>query len=111
VRDGSLTFDLSSTIITEYESTQFGDILGSRNFSNGFGSTPDFKLNGGVTYDVGNHSINFTARHIGSYNDDQSDNSIDSQTTIDMRYQYFVDGLFGGEGATIGVGAVNEYFR
>jgi len=107
--DGNLTFDLSSTIITEYESTQFGDILGSRNFSNGFGSTPDFKLNGGVTYDRGNHSINFTARHIGSYNDDQSDNTIDSQTTVDMRYQYFVDGLFGGEGATIGVGAVNIF--
>lgn len=106
---GMLTFDLSSTIITEYDSTQFGDILGSRNFTNGFGSTPDVKINGGVTYDWGNSSVNVTARHIGSYNDDQSSDTIDSQTTVDMRYQLFIDGLFGGQGATIGIGAVNVF--
>lgn len=109
IATGIMTFDLSSTIITEYESTQFGDILGSRNFSNGFGSTPDFKLNGGVTYDWGNHSVNFTTRYIGSYNDDQSDNTIDSQTTVDARYQFVIEGFLGGEAATVGIGAVNLF--
>ena len=107
VGPGTLTFDASSTIITEYESSEFGDIKGSRNFTNGFGSTPDLKVNGGVTYEWGNHLINTSVRHIGSYSDDQTGNDVDSQTTVDLRYQLFLEDLFGGEGTTIGIGAVN----
>ena len=103
---GNLTFDLTSTIITEYDSTEFGDILGSRNFSNGFGSTPDLKINGAVTYERGAHVVNLTARHIGSYTDDQTNNAVDSQITLDARYQLFLDGLLGGEGS-ISVGVIN----
>jgi len=105
-RSGSLAFDLTSTIITEYDSTEFGDILGNRNFSNGFGSTPDLKINGAVTYDWGNHTVNLTARHIGSYDDDQTGNGIDSQITLDARYQLFLEEFLGGE-SSIGVGVVN----
>lgn len=104
---GNLTVDISSTIITEYKSSEFGDIKGSRNFTNGFGSTPDFKLNGGVTYEWDNHLINLTARHIGAYSDDQTGNDINSQTTIDVRYQLFLEEFLGGQGASIGIGAVN----
>jgi len=107
IGEGSLTVDLSSTIIREYESSEFGDILGSRNFTNGFGSTPDFKFNAGVTYDWGNSTLNVTARHIGSYEDDQTNSPVDSNTTFDARYQLLLDGFLGGEGASFTVGAVN----
>lgn len=105
---GQLAFDLSSTIITTYRSSEFGDIRGSRNFTNGFGSTPDFKVNGGVTYTSGNHTFNVSVRHIGSYQDDQTGNPVDSQTTVDMRYQIDLDSFLGG-GTSIGIGAVNIF--
>lgn len=109
VGEGQLLFDLSGTLITDYTSSEFGDIKGNRNFSNGFGSTPDVKLNGGITYETGHHTFNVTTRYIGAYDDDQTAEEIASQTTVDARYQFFLEGLFGGEEATIGVGAVNIF--
>jgi iron complex outermembrane receptor protein len=102
-----LTFNVGSTVITEYDSSEFGDIKGSRNFSNGFGSTPDLKLNGGVTWSQGDHLVNLSARHIGSYNDDQTSETVDSQTTVDVRYQLVLDGFLGGETTTLGIGITN----
>jgi len=99
--------NLSATIITEYDSSQFGDIKGSRNFSNGFGSTPDVKINGGITWERGSHLINLTARFIGEYDDDQTGLDIDSQTTLDARYQLYLDGWLGGEGLVAGIGVTN----
>jgi len=84
--DSEITLDASSTIITRFNSSEFGDIKGSRNFSNGFGSTPDFKANAGVTLDKGIHNVNLTGRYIGSYEDDQTGNAIDDQLTIDARW-------------------------
>ena len=107
IGEGTLSIDASSTVITKYESTEFGDIQGSRNFSNGFGSTPDVKVNTGVTYTWGDHLLNVTARYINSYTDDQSDTTIDSQTTIDLRYAWYLDGLMGGEQTTLGIGITN----
>lgn len=103
---GELSYDLSGTIITKYDSSEFGDIKGSRNFSNGFGSSPDVKINGGITYARDNHIINLTARHIGKYKDDQTGNDIDSQITFDARYQIDLDSWL-GEGTSFGVGMVN----
>jgi len=105
--DGQVTLDASSTIITQYDSSQFGDIKGSRNFSNGFGSTPDFKANFGATVDKGIHNANITARYIGSYDDDQTGNGIDDNLTFDIRYSLLLDELFGFEGTNIGIGATN----
>ena len=107
IGDVGLTLNASSTIITKYESSEFGDIKGSRNFTNGFGSTPDVKINGGATLQYGEHLFNATARYINSYTDDQSNTTIDSQTTLDLRYSYYFDSLLGGQGSTIGIGATN----
>ena len=111
VANGNLRFDLKSTILTEYDSSEFGDIRGNRNFSNGFGSTPDFRLNAGVTYSNGPHRINLTGRHIGSYSDDQANDEIDSNTTFDLRYDVdLTDALgFGSEGTLLSIGAVNVF--
>lgn len=106
---GVLTFDLSSTLITEFDSSSFGDILGSRNFSNGFGSTPDFKLNTGVTYEWDDHTVNFVVRFIDAYKDDQTKKDVDSQTTVDARYQLYLPEWMSDEGATLGVGIINIF--
>ena len=106
---GTATFDLKSTIITKFDSSEFGDIRGNRNFTNGFGSTPDFRLNGGVTFDYDNHRFNLTVRHIGAYDDDQSGNTIDSNTTVDLRYDYVTGGLWGGNDGVINIGTVNLF--
>ena len=108
---GDIKLDLKSTILTKYESSEFGDILGNRNFSNGFGSTPDLRVNAGVTYTLGSHRFNVTGRHIGSYNDDQTDTEIDSNTTFDMRYDVQLGDLFDlpGDATSFSVGAVNVF--
>lgn len=102
-----LAFNLGGTLITEYESSQFGDIKGNRNFSNGFGSTPDLKANAGVIWTRGNHDIGLTARYINSYDDDQTGESIDSQLTLDGRYSWFSDKFMGGSGTSITFGVIN----
>lgn len=107
--DAFVTLDLKSTILTKFDSSEFGDILGNRNFSNGFGSTPDFRINGGVTVDYGPHRVNLTVRHIGSYTDDQSDQTINSNTTVDVRYDLGLDQFIGGEGTNLSIGAVNLF--
>jgi len=107
--DSTITLDASSTIITRYNSSEFGDIKGSRNFSNGFGSTPDFKANAGITLDKGVHNVNVTGRYIGSYTDDQSDNTIEDQLTIDARWNVQLDDFLGFEGTNFGVGVTNLF--
>lgn len=94
-------------MITRFDSSEFGDIKGNRNFSNGFGSTPDFRMNGGFTYDIGPHRFNATVRFIGSYDDDQSGEDITSNTTFDIRYDVQLSDIIGGEGTSLSVGAVN----
>lgn len=110
-----ISFDGTSTIITKFRSTDFagldgrGDLKGSRNFANAFGSVPDFKLNAGVTVERGNHGFNVSGRYIGSYTDDQTRVPIKSQVTIDARYTLSLEKLFGGDGTSLTLGAVNLF--
>lgn len=111
VGPGDLKFDLKATILTKYDSSEFGDILGNRNFSNGFGSTPDQRINAGVSYTTGAHRFNITGRHIGSYTDDQTDTEVDSNTTFDVRYDVQLGELFDlpGEGTSFSIGSINVF--
>lgn len=110
-----ISFDGTSTIITKFRSTDFagldgrGDLKGSRNFANAFGSVPDFKLNAGVTVERGNHGINVSGRYIGSYTDDQTRVPVKSQLTIDARYTLSLEELLGGDGTSMTVGAINLF--
>ncbi len=109
---GSIELDATATIITEYDSSEFGDIKGSRNNGNGFGSTPDFKMNVGATLVAGQHLANISIRHIGEYEDDQSGMDVDGDTTVDLRYDYtFTDvlGNFDNEELTVTVGVTNLF--
>ena len=114
--NGDLSFNVNLTLITDFTSTEFdgldgnGELKGSRNNGNAFGSTPDTKVNLGATWVKDNHTTNVTIRHIGSYEDDQEDTDssyrdIDAQTTVDLRYTYALD-MLDGE-AEIFFGAVN----
>lgn len=111
----NIVFDATSTIITNYRSTNFagldgrGDLKGSRNFANAFGSVPDFKLNAGMTVERDVHAMNVSGRYIGSYIDDQTALPIKSQLTIDARYTLSLDKFLGGDGTSITVGAINLF--
>ena len=109
VGPGELEFNFKTTLITKYDSSEFGDIRGNRNFSNGFGSTPDKRFNLGTTYSLDNHVFNVTARYIGSYQDDQTNSEIDSQITIDVRYDIRIQGLIGDNDTQISIGAMNVF--
>lgn len=110
-----IVFDGTSTIITKFRSTDFagldgrGDLKGSRNFANAFGSVPDFKLNAGVTIERGNHGFNVSGRYIGSYTDDQTRAPIKSQLTVDTRYTLSLEELLDGDGTSLTVGAINLF--
>ncbi len=110
-----LIFDANSTIITKFTSTDFagldgqGNLKGSRNFSNAFGSVPDFKLNGGVTLKLDDHEFNVSGRYIGAYTDDQANVAINSQLTVDLRWTASLSKIAGLDGGSITVGAVNVF--
>ncbi|MEM6641130.1 MAG: TonB-dependent receptor, partial [Pseudomonadota bacterium] len=107
-----VTFDATATVITKYDSSEFGDIKGSRNNGNGFGSTPDTKINLGATIIKDAHRGNISIRHISSYTDDQADASVDSQITVDGRYDYtLVNGLpgIGADVLTLSLGITNIF--
>ena len=112
---GSVRFDANSTIITKYEATDpdgvVTDIRNNRNTTNGFGSVPAFRLNAGVTYNLDAHTFTVFGRHIGSYDDDDSGEDIDSNTTFDVRYDVQLGELFElpGETTRLSVGATNVF--
>jgi iron complex outermembrane recepter protein len=110
---GDLTLFAQSTIITKFRSSEFpgldgnGDLKGSRNFANAFGSVPDFKLNAGATLALGRHEFSVTGRYIGEYTDDQADLPIEDQLVVDARYTLSLDGFLGGETSALTIGALN----
>lgn len=112
---GSIRFDANSTIITKYEATDpdgiVTDIKNNRNTTNGFGSVPAFRLNGGATYDTGPHTFTVFGRHIGSYDDDDSGEDIESNTTFDVRYDLQLGELIDlpGETTRLSVGSTNVF--
>lgn len=112
---GDVTFDFNTAIITEFTSDQFegidgeGNLRGSRNDGNAFGSAPDFKFNAGITYNLDRHLANVTLRHIGGYFDDEDSNPIESNTTVDLRYSYEFDNPFFGNSTSLTAGFVNIF--
>lgn len=112
---GKLDLTAQSTIITKFRSDTFagldgrGNLKGSRNFANAFGSVPDFKMNLGANLGVGNHAFGVTGRYIGSYTDDQSGLPIKSNTVVDLRYTLSLPGFLGGEESVVSVGAINVF--
>ncbi len=119
VAGGELSLDAKATYVKSFD-IDFGDGspifdgAGNRNsFVDLLGSVPDFRLNVSATWRDDRQNIGLYVRHIGSYDDrelDSENDSIDSNTVLDVQYGYTFDGLI-GEGMTdltIGVNNVTD---
>lgn len=80
------------------------DALGSRNANNFARPVPELRGNVSLDWQLDRHRATLFARHIDSYTDDATGNSIDAFTTLDARYSY----LMGSEQKTeLTIGAIN----
>lgn len=112
--DGSLIFDIGATYLMAFDVDVDGDGIqefdgaGSRNQSNAFGTMPELRANIGATWFAGNHTARAGFNHIGSYKNDQGNNTeINSWTVLDAIYSYTFTGLVGEGDTTLSIGANN----
>jgi len=114
--NGSSEFEvgLRATVISEYEFQQVVggstvDGKGSRNFANPFTSAPEWRVNANFDWINGQHSAGAIVRYISSYEDDNGGGAtIDSYTTLDLQYNFFIDELFSrSTGTTLTIGVLN----
>jgi iron complex outermembrane recepter protein len=113
---GSFRFGLNGTRIMSYDlnDPQAGrvDGAGRRNFANFATSTPRWRLNASMNWQLGNHGANLVARHIDSYSNDEvaagagpeAFTRIASFTTLDAQYSYRFSGVIT---PTLSVGGIN----
>lgn len=94
---GTLTPSVTGTYIIDYDivDPQAGAIsgAGNRNFNNFGTATPELRLNGGMQWENGAHSVNLFVRHIDGYTDDQNGVPIDSDTRLDVQYALAINEL------------------
>jgi outer membrane receptor protein involved in Fe transport len=116
---GDLEFAVDGTYIFEYDVDDFeiegvaipgGDRVGQFNRSNFSRSLPRWKANLSANYALGSHNARAVVRHISDYKDERgviakNTATIDSQTTLDLFYNYSFDDW----GLDIGAGIVNVF--
>lgn len=114
--NSSFIFDVGATFVEKFDVDTDGDGItefdgaGSRNQSNNFSTMPEVRANGGITWFSGNHTARVGVNHIGSYDNDQGNNTeINSWTVWDILYSYQFTGLIGDGDTTLSVG-VNNLF-
>ena len=114
IGNGSLIFDLGATFLMNFDVDSDGDGVqefdgaGSRNQSNGFATMPEIRANAAATWFTGNHTARLAVNHIGSYDNDQSNNTeINSWTVLDAMYAYTFSGLIGEGDTTLSIGVNN----
>lgn len=110
---GAFDAGMKLTYINEFEvnnddGTSF-DGVGSRNFTNQFGSLPQLRATANVGWSAENQSANLVLRYIDSYENDQNNNlEIESYTSIDVNYSYDLHLNF-EDPLTLKVGARNLF--
>lgn len=107
---GLFRFGTHWTWVNKYELRESSggdtvDAVGSRNKLNFARSMPEWKGNLSLDWALGSHSATAYVRYSDSYEDDNSLLTIDSHTTLDLRYAYAF-GL-GDSEATVAIGAIN----
>ena len=112
IGDGSLIFEANATYLLDFDvddgAGNVFDGAGSRNQSNGFATMPELRANASATWFTGNHTVRVGTNHIGSYDNDQSNNAeINSWTVWDAMYSYTFSGLIGDGDTTLSIGANN----
>ncbi len=86
--------------------------LGSVNFNNLGHSMPQNRVEYGLYWTMGGHSLNVLGHHISGYKNDRAgitDPHIKAQNTFDLQYSLTLDGLMGLGGTTFTVGAINVF--
>ena len=69
---------------------------------------PEVRANGGATWFMGSHAARLGLSHIGTYKNDQGNNTeINSWTVLDAMYSYTFNGLVGDGDTTFTIGANN----
>ncbi len=113
---GEFDVGLRATYIGEYDFVQVAgaprtDGAGSRNFTNPFTSAPEWRANVNLDWTIGNHTAGAIVRYISDYTDDNGGGAeIDSYTTLDLQYSFYLDRLFEtSEGTTLTVGVLNAF--
>jgi len=112
--NSTVILDIGATILDSFDVDTDGDGItefdgaGNRNQSNNFATMPEVRANGAVTWFSGNHTARAGLNHIGSYDNDQGNNTeINSFTTLDAMYSYTFNGLIGDGDTTLTIGANN----
>lgn len=112
------TFDvgLRATYISKYSFRQSVGAprvngAGSRNFTNPFSSAPEWRINVNLDWTKGNQAAGAIVRYISSYTDDNGGGAkINSHTTLDLQYSYYLDQLFGtSQGTSLTAGVLNVF--
>lgn len=88
------------------------DGLGQRNFTNFGNPVQDWRINVGLGWESGVHSLNAFVRYVDSYVDENNANAkIESNTTVDVQYVLDVSDWVGAgdSGASITLGAKNLF--
>ena len=93
---GDLSFGVNATWVRTFriqldDASPAFDAVGSRNFTNPFRSTPEWRANATMGWRLGAHSANLIARYIDGYLNDQNDTPIASWTTFDAQYSLTTD--------------------
>lgn len=88
------------------------DGVGSVNFNNLGRSMPQDRVEYGVYWSSGAHSLNVLGHYISGYRNDRAgitNPRIKSHNTYDVQYSVTLDGLLGLGGTTLSVGAINVF--
>ncbi len=109
---GDFSPSISATYLLSYDLTDISgntvDGVGQLNRNTVGNPSPELRGNAGLNWSSGNHSANIFLRHVGSYENDSNEDSIDSFNTIDLQYNFaFGDMLKDNSETTITFGVVN----
>jgi iron complex outermembrane receptor protein len=88
------------------------DGLGSVNFNNLGHSMPQDRVEYGVYWSLGAHSLNVLGHYVSGYRNDRTgitDTRIKSHNTYDVQYSVTLEDLVGLAGTTLTVGAINVF--
>ena len=108
----NLTVNTSYLLTYDLEDPIAGNIDGKnkRNFTNFGVPMPDLRGAVGVTWKGDLHSSNVFVRYVSDYEDDNSENSVDSHTTVDVQFNYDLGAVFGeGTPAALTLGVKNLF--
>ncbi|TQV78741.1 hypothetical protein FKG94_12005 [Exilibacterium tricleocarpae] len=104
----NLTYVNKFAVVNDDGSTFDG--VGSRNFTNQFGSLPQWRAMANMGWNLDRHSANLVVRYIDSYENDQSDDfEVDSFTSVDLNYAYELPWDDDGELLIFKLGARNLF--